>query len=57
MISLNLHLAQDVLCVRLQLSTQLHPGEVGLQQQVCLHVGVVVLRVVQLMGDLLGQLK
>lgn len=53
----NLYLAQDLLCVRLQLSAQLHPGEVGLQQQVGLHVGIVELRVVQFVGHLLCQLK
>jgi len=56
-ISMNLYLAQDVLRVRLQLRTQLHPGEVGLQQQVRLHVGIVELGVVQFVGHLLCQLK
>lgn len=50
-------LAQDVLGVRLQLCTQLHPGQMGLQQQVGLDVGVVKLGVVQFVGNLLGQLK
>lgn len=50
------HLAEDLLSVRLQLSTQLHPGQVGLQQQVGLHVGVVEFGVGQFVGHLLGQL-
>lgn len=50
------NLAEDLLGVRLQLSTQLHAGKVGLQQQVSLHVWVVELGVVQLVGHLLGQL-
>ncbi len=54
---MNVYLAQDLLCVRLQLSTQLHPGEVSLQQQVGLHVGIVELGVVQFVGNFLCQLK
>lgn len=50
-------LAQDVLGVRLQLSTQLHPGQMSLEQQVCLHVGVVELGVVQFVGNFLRQLE
>lgn len=53
----NLHLAQDLLRVRLQLSAQLHPGQVGLQQQVGLHVGIVELGVVQFVRHFLCQLK
>lgn len=55
--SSNQHLAQDLLSVRLQLSTQLHSGEVSLQQQVGLHVGIVELGVVQFVGHLLCQLN
>lgn len=51
------HLAEDLLCIRLQLGTQLHAGQVGLQKQVGLDVRVVELRVIQLVGDLLGQLE
>lgn len=51
------HLAEDLLGVRLQLGTQLHPGQVSLQQQVGLHMGVVELGVVQFVGHLLRQLE
>ena len=53
----HLYLAQDLFRVRLQLSTQLHSGEVGLQQQVGLHVRIVELGVVQLVGHFLCQLN
>lgn len=43
-------LAEDLLCIRLQLGTQLHAGQVGLQKQVGLDVWVVELRVIQLVG-------
>lgn len=52
-----LHLAQDLLGVGLQLRAQLHPGQVRLQQEVGLHVGVVELGVVQFVGNLLRQLE
>lgn len=51
------YLAEDLLCIRLQLSTQLHAGQVSLQKQVGLDVRVVELRVIQFVGDLLGQLE
>lgn len=51
------NLAQDLLSVWLQLGTQLHPGEVGLQQEVGLHMGVVELGIVQFVGHLLCQLE
>lgn len=51
------YLAKDLLCIRLQLSTQLHAGQVSLQKQVGLDVRVIELRVIQLVGDLLGQLE
>lgn len=51
------YLAEDLLCIRLQLGTQLHAGEVSLQEQVGLNVWVIELRVIQLVGDLLSQLE
>lgn len=52
-----LHLAQDFLGVGLELGAQLHPRQVGLQQQVGLHVGVIELGVVEFVGYFLCQLK
>lgn len=54
---MSLYLAQDLLRVRLQLGAQLHPGEMRLQQQVGLHMGVVELGVVQFVRNFLCQLK
>ena len=51
------HLAEDLLSIRLQLSAQLHAGQVSLQKQVGLDMWVVELRVIQLVGNLLGQLE
>lgn len=51
------YLAEDFLRIRLQLSAQLHAGQVSLQKQVGLDVRVIELRVIQLVGDLLSQLE
>lgn len=51
------YLAEDFLCIRLQLSTQLHAGQVSLQKQVGLDMRIIELRDIQLVGDLLSQLE
>lgn len=51
-----MHLAENLLGVGLQLGTQLHVGQVGLQQQVGLDMRVVELGVGQFVRDLLCQL-
>lgn len=50
------YLAQNPLSVRLQLCTQLHSGQMSLQQQIGLHMRVVELWIVQFVGNLLCQL-